>query len=41
VGTYKNRISPGIMVQGSSPGGDPSKTIKKRIANKYSKHRKS
>jgi hypothetical protein len=27
VGTYKNRrISPGIMVQGSSPGGDPSKT---------------
>ncbi len=27
VGTYKNRrIFPGIMVQGSSPGGDPSKT---------------
>jgi hypothetical protein len=27
VGTYKNRrISPGIMVQGSSPGGDLSKT---------------
>ncbi len=27
VGTYQNRrFSPGIMVQGSSPGGDPSKT---------------